>query len=167
MAAYASLTDLSRTAVDGWSELATHASDSPAVTGDALKELVAGNTPPLAPNDLASAQAAVVRLQALLEDVSRYADTYLNQLYREQIPLTEATYRNTGLPYAVTVIALSRLYGIHQTDEMRKSVASAESYLRDLAKGVASLDAASPSTPDAPGRMVVHSRPSEFNWGDY
>ncbi|WP_221800444.1 phage protein Gp36 family protein [Oceanobacter mangrovi] len=167
MTAYASLQQLADVAVNGWSELARRSSSHRSVDGDLLQHLAAGETPAVEADVLAEGQAAITRLEQYLESVSRYADSYLNQRYRELIPLAAEHYSNTGLPNAVATIALGRLYGAGRSDELKALVAQAENYLRDLAKGVASLDYQQPSTPDQPGRMTVKARPSAFDWGGY
>lgn len=167
MTAYTTLSELAAVAVDGWQELAERCSTHRDVDGDLLQSLAAGDTPSVDADALAEGLAAITRLETLLEQVSRYADSYLNQRYRELIPLSAEHYQNTGLPNAVAVIALGRLYGAGRTDELKSMVAQAESYLRDLAKGLASLNYSEPSTPDEPGRMVVNARTSAFDWGGY
>lgn len=167
MTAYTTLDELAAVAVDGWQELAERSSAHRDVDGDVLQRLANGETPSVEANVLAEGQAAMTRLNSLLEQVSRYADSYLNQRYRELIPLSAEHYQNTGLPNAVATIALGRLYGAGRTDELKALVAQAELYLRDLSKGVASLNYSEPSTPDEPGRMTVKARPSAFNWSGY
>ena len=107
------------------------------------------------------------RIEDALEAVSRYADSDLDQRYRELVPLAAEHYENTGLPFAVAALTLGRLYGLDKSDDMRKALAEQEGYLKDLAAGRASLNYEQPSTPDEPGRMTVNSRPSAFNWDGY
>jgi hypothetical protein len=167
MTRYATLDQLASLAVDGWDELARRSSAHRDVDGALLQALAAGTAPAVSAEVLAAGQAAVAQLNDLLEQVSRYADSYLNQRYRELIPLTEEHYNNTGLPNAVATMALGRVYGAGRTDELKALVAQAENYLRDLSKGVASLNYQQPSTPDQPGRMTVTARPSAFDWSGY
>lgn len=167
MTSYSTLDELATVAVNGWLELAERSSAHRDVDGALLQSLANGETPSVEADVLAEGQAALARLNSLLEQVSRYADSYLNQRYRELIPLTEEHYSNTGLPNAVATIALGRLYGAGRSDELKGLVAQAESYLRDLAKGIASLNYQQPSTPDQPGRMTVTAKPSAFNWSGY
>lgn len=167
MAAYATVDELAQVATDGWEELAQFASRNPGVTGHLLQQRFNGESPNEDQALMAAADAALVQLQDLLESVSRYADSYLNQRYRELVPLAPEHYENTGLPFAVAAIALGRLYGLRKSDEMRKAIAEQDSYLRDLAAGRASLNYQQPSTPDEPGRMTVSARPSAFPWDKY
>jgi len=166
MAAYATVAELARVAIDGWDELAQFSTRNPQVTGDMLEQVY--NDEPL--DDLSlntDAADGLAELTDTLENVSRYADTYLNQRYRELVPLALEHYQNTGLGYAVAVIALGRMYGIRQSEEMRKTIKAQEDYLRDLASGKASLDYTQPSTPEPSGRMTVVAKPSAFDWGGY
>jgi len=167
MTAYATLEQLAAVAVDGWDELARRASTHRAVTGDLLQQLANGESIAVEPAVQTECDAAMGWLQQLLESVSRYADSYLNQRYRELIPLAAEHYNNTGLPNAVATIALGRLYGAGRSDELKGLVGQAESYLRDLSKGVASLNYQQPSTPDQPGRIGVSAKPSAFDWSGY
>lgn len=166
MAAYATVAELARVAIDGWDELAQFSAQNRDVTGDVLQQVFDGESL----DDMAlniDAADALADLTTTLEQVSRYADTYLNQRYRELVPLAVEHYQNTGLGYAVAVIALGRLYGIKQDDDMRKAIKAQEDYLRDLASGKASLDYTQPSTPEPSGRMTVNAKPSAFNWDGY
>jgi len=167
MITYSTLDELAAVAVDGWQELAERSSAHRDVDGDLLQSLANADAPSVEADVLAEGQAALAQLNNLLEQVSRYADSYLNQRYRELIPLAQEHYQNTGLPNAIATIALGRLYGAGRTDELKALVAQAESYLRDLSKGVASLNYSELSTPDEPGRMTFKARPSAFNWSGY
>lgn len=167
MVAYATVAELAQVATDGWEELAQFASRNPGVTGYLLQQRFNGESPDEDPALIAAADSALEQLQELLESVSRYADTYLNQRYRDQVPLVPDLYENTGLPFAVAAIALGRLYGLKKSEDMRKAIAEQDSYLRDLAAGRASLNYQQPSTPDEPGRMTVSARPSAFAWDKY
>ncbi len=168
MVAYATVEELARVATDGWDELAQFAArDEPGVTGELLLQRYNEESPDEDQTLIDAADAALASLRELLESVSRYADSYLNQRYRELIPLAQEHYENTGLPFAVAAIALGRLYGLRKSDEMRKAIAEQDGYLRDLAAGRASLNYQQPSTPDEPGRMTVSARPSAFSWDKY
>ena len=166
MVAYATVAELAQVATDGWRELSQLVSGDPALTGDLLQQKYNGESlddPALS----AAADTTLTQLEDALESVSRYADSYLNQRYRELVPLAAEHYENTGLPFAVAALTLGRLYGLDKSDDMRKALAEQEGYLKDLAAGRASLNYEQPSTPDEPGRMTVNSRPSAFNWDGY
>lgn len=165
--AYATIDELAQVATDRWDELAQLVSDDRDVTGDLLQRKFNNETLDEDPAVISAVDAALVALQECLESVSRYADTYLNQRYRELIPLAPEHYQDTGLPFAVAAIALGRLYGLRKSDDMRKTLAEQDSYLRDLASGKASLNYQQPSTPDEPGRMKVKAKKSAFDWSNY
>lgn len=167
MSAYATLDELAQVATDGWDELAQFASSNPAVTGALLRAHYLAPSPDTDPDLAQDMDSALAKLAALLESVSRYADSYLHQRYRELVPLSPEHYLNTGLPFAVAAIALGRLYGLRQDEEMRKTLAAQEAYLRDLAKGHAGLNYQAPSTPEPDGRMRIKTKPSAFSWGKY
>ncbi|WP_428243005.1 phage protein Gp36 family protein [Gynuella sp.] len=167
MTAYATVADLAAVALDGWEELAQRTTRDPRVIGELLEQLYNGETPTADADVTALATAALTKLESTLDAVSRYADTYLNQRYRDAIPLAQELYADTGLPFAVASIAMGRLYGVNQSDELRKTIAQSESYLRDLASGVASLNYQQASTPEAPGKMHVKAKSSAFDWSGY
>ena len=167
MSAYATVEALAAAAINGWEELAQFASRNPAVSGELLEARFRGVDTDDDQSAKDDADAALDQLENLLSATSRYADSYLNQRYRDLVPLAQPYYENTGLPYAVAVIALGRMYGLRVSDEMRKGIKAQEDYLRDLASGKASLDYTEPSTPDEPGRMTVSARPSAFEWDGY
>lgn len=167
MSTYATAEQLAQCATDGWDELAEFTSRSRDVTGDLLAARYAGTDTDDSAEAKSAADDSLAKIDQLLTEVSRYADTYLNQRYRELIPLSAEHYDNTGLPWAVAMIALGRLYGIRQTDEMRKGLRAQEDYLRDLAAGRASLDYTQPTTPESAGNMTVKSRPSAFDMTGY
>ena len=167
MSVYASVEELAAVAINGWEELAQFACRNPDVTGVLLEARYRGENTDDEQSAKDDADTALDQLENLLSAVSRYADTYLNQRYRDLVPLAQQYYENTGLPYAVAVIALGRIYGLKQDDDMRKTIKAQEDYLRDLASGKASLDYTQPTTPDEPGRMTVSSRPSAFDMTGY
>ena len=166
MVAYATVAELAQVATDGWRELSQLVSGDPALTGDLLQQKYNGES--LEDSAISAvADTTLTRLEDALESVSRYADSYLNQRYRDLVPLVKEHYENTGLPFAVAAITLGRLYGLNKSDDMRKALTEQENYLKDLAAGRASLNYEQPSTPDEPGRMTVNARPSAFDWGGY
>ena len=144
--AYATIDELAQVATDSWDELAQLISDNRDVTGDLLRARFNAESLSENPSLIAALDEALNALQEQLLSVSRYADTYLNQHYRELIPLASEHYQNTGLPFAVAAIALGRLYGLRKSDDMHKTLTEQENYLRDLAAGKASLNYQQPSS---------------------
>lgn len=166
MTAYATPADLARVATEGWPELAQRASTSRRVDGDLLRAVAEGaDTGAWSAEAVADAQAALAVLQDSLARVSRYADSFLAPRY--PLPLSAALIQSGDLVTAISSLAWRRLYGASLPEEVAKATAWAETYLRDLSAGRASLGAADTAVAQPPGRMKSRAPAKTIDWGAY
>lgn len=145
---YATLNDLARVATAGWNELAQRAAQDARVDGVLLRAVADGaDTSAWAPDVVALAEAAHARLIADLERASRHADTYITPRLAG-MPLSPELVAGSDLPTVVASIAYRRLYGAAASDDIRKSTAWADQYLRDFADGRVSIGGNDPQGAD-------------------
>lgn len=145
---YATLTDLARVATNGWAELAQRAAQDARVDGALLRAVAEGaELGAWAPDVVALAEAAHARLIADLERASRHADTYITPRLAG-LPLSPELVAGSDLPTVVASIAYRRLYGAAASDDIRKSTAWADQYLRDFADGRVSIGGNDPQGAD-------------------
>ena len=164
---YSSVDDLAQAATTGWDELAQRAGGA-LVDGALLQATVqAADRSAWSVDAQAAADAALLRILAVLEAASRHADTYLFPRYRAVMPLTPELVAASSLPQAVAAIALKRLYGASLPDDLRKGTQWADDYLRDLNKGVVSLGAVDDTVATPAGRMVSRTADKAFDWDGY
>jgi phage gp36-like protein len=165
---YATIADIARAATGGWDELAQRASPDPRVDGVLLKLSVDGGDRSAYDADvIALADTAVQWLSDVMAGANRHADTYLAPRYQAVMPLSDELIASSDLPAAVSAIALRRLFGAALPDEIRRGTDWADTYLRDLSAGRASLGVADTQTAHVPGRMSVSAPSKTFDWGRY
>jgi phage gp36-like protein len=165
---YATVPDMLRAATGGWDDLAQRASTSPLVDGALLQATVDGADRSVwTAQACAYADAALARLQDVLNRASRHADTYLFPRYRQTMPLADAVVQASSLPDAVAAIAYKRLYGALLPEDVRKGTAWADDYLKDLSAGRVSLGAQDEVVAQAPGRVISRSPARVFDLADY
>ncbi len=164
---YATAHDLAQAATTGWDELAQR-TGSALVDAALLQATVqAANRSAWTLDAQAQADAALVRINAVLESASRHADTYLFPRYRAVMPLSLELVAASSLAQAVAAIALKRLYGASLPDDLRKGTQWADDYLRDLNKGVVSLGAVDTTVAQPAGHMVSRAQAKAFDWAGY
>ncbi|ANJ66056.1 hypothetical protein A9404_00480 [Halothiobacillus diazotrophicus] len=168
MTGYATIDDIARAATGGWDELAERAIPDPRVDGTLLQLTVTGgDRSGYAAEVIALADDALVWLSEVLAGAGRHADTYLAPRYQAVMPLSDELIGSSDLPAAVAAIALRRLYGAQLPDAIRKGTDWADTYLRDLSAGRASLGVADTQTAQVPGRMSVQTAKKSFDWERY
>lgn len=164
---YATVSDLLRAATGGWDDLAQRASTSPLVDGALLQATAeATNRSAWTAEACAYADAALARLQDVLNRASRHADTYLFPRYRQTMPLAEELVQSSDLPSVVAAIAYKRLYGTNLPEDVRKGVQWADDYLRDLSRGVVSLGVQDAAVTPA-GQVLSRSPGRTFDLSGY
>lgn len=166
---YATFDDLLQAATGGWVDLAHRASPNNAlVDGDLLAATVYGTDRSAwsAPAQ-AAADAAVLRLNSVLQQASSHADTYMFPRYRSQMPLPPELVAGSSLPAVVAAIAYKRLFGAEVPEDVRKGCQWAEDYLRDVSKGIVSLGAVDVSVALPAGRVISRIPTKTFDWGRY
>lgn len=145
---YASLADLVRVATHGWDELAQRAVQDARVDGALLRTLADEGDVSAWPAELVIlAEDGLARLAADLERASRHADTYITPRLAG-MPLSSEAVAASDLPTVVASIAYRRLYGAAASDDIRKSTAWADQYLRDFADGRVSIGGNDPQGAD-------------------
>lgn len=168
MTQYAIIADIARAATGSWDELAERASPDPRVDGVLLKLSADGGDRSSYDVDLITmADTAVNLLTEVLTGASRHADTYLAPRYQAVMPLSDELIASSDLPAAVAAIALRRLFGAALPDDIRKGTDWADTYLRDISAGRASLGIADIQTAQVPGRMSVSAPDKSFDWRRY
>jgi len=164
---YATAHDLAQAATAGWDELAQRAGGALLDAALLQATVQAADRSAWTLDAQAQADAALVRITAVLESASRHADTYLFPRYRAVMPLSLELVAASSLAQAVAAIALKRLYGASLPDDLRKGTQWAEDYLRDLNKGVVSLGAVDTTVAQPAGRMVSRAQAKAFDWAGY
>lgn len=165
---YATLDDLLRAATGGWGDLAQRAAPSPLVDGALLQATAeAAERSVWTVEACALADAALARLQDVLNRASRHADTYLFPRYRQVMPLPAAVVQASSLPDSVAAIAYKRLYGALLPEDVRKGTQWADDYLKDLSTGRVSLGAQDEVVAQSPGRVASRSPVRTFDLKDY
>jgi len=165
---YATLDDLAQAATGGWDDLAQRAAPSAMVDGALLQATVqAADRSAWSAEAQAAADAALLRLQAVLQQASSHADTYMFPRYRAVMPLSPELVAGSALPAVVAAIALKRLHGHLVPEEVRKGCQWADDYLRDVSKGVVSLGAVDATVAVAPGHVTSRVPPKAFDWAAY
>lgn len=165
---YATVADMLRAATGGWEALAQRASASPLVDGALLAASVEGaDRGAWTPESVAEADAALARLQDVLNRASRHADTYLFPRYRQTMPLSDAVVQASSLPDAVAAIAYKRLYGALVPEDVRKGCQWADDYLKDLSAGRVSLGMQDEVVAQSPGKVASRAPARVFDLKDY
>lgn len=145
---YATLSDLARVATAGWNELAQRAAQDARITGALLRALDEGQATSGWPDEVVElAHTAHARLVEDLERASRHADTYITPRLGG-VPLSPGAVAASDLPTVVASIAYRRLYGAAAPEEIRKSTAWADDYLKDFAAGRVSIGGNDPQQAD-------------------
>ena len=121
---YATLADMLRAATGGWADLAQRASASPLVDGPLLQATAEGtDRSAWTLQAVAEADAALARLQDVLDRASRHADTYLFPRYRQTMPLSEsvvqASSQITGLRGHITLRTATVVHAAGQISGLR------------------------------------------------
>lgn len=135
---YATLDDLVRVAVNGWTEVAQRATKDARVTVGLLQDVVAGaDTSAWSPEVVAVATAGLADLQAHLQSASRYADTFI--VGRYPAGLTPDQVAASDLATVVATVAMRRLYGYSVSKEMLEGTKWADDYLKGISSGAVSF----------------------------
>lgn len=136
---YATLSDLARVATNGWDEIAQRVAQDARVDGGLLRAVSEGDDTSAWPVAVvATAQDAYARILDTLVRASRHADTYITPRLGGA-PLAPAQVAASDLPTVVATIAYRRLHGAAVSEDLRKSTAWADQYLRDFADGRVSI----------------------------
>ena len=109
----------------------------------------------------------MARINTALDMASRHVDAYLYPRYRAQMPLPQAVVDASPLADVVAALALRRLYGTAVPEDVAKSTAWADAYLRDVSKGTVSLGAADTVVAQPTGHTVARTPRKAFDWAGY
>ena len=155
---YATLPDLLRVSLDGWTELAQRSTRDPRVTADLFQAVAEGADTSAWPVDLvALAAGGVAALATQLTAASRYADSFISGRY--PAGLTAEQLAASDLPTVVATIALRRAYGQSVTAEHLAATKWADDFLRAVAAGTASLVPAQAAPSEAEAEVLYHFSP--------
>lgn len=153
---YATIDDLVRVSVSGWSDVAGRATRDARVPGELLQAVATGgDTSAWSPEVVSLATGGLAAINTQLAAASRYADTFLAVRYPGG--LTAEQVAASDLPTVVATIALRRMYGITVDEAVIKSTKWADDYLRDVASGLVSIGPAAGAGENATDAEVLYS----------
>ena len=115
-------------------------------------------------DEIAAADAALVRIDNAIAAAGREANSYITPRYT--LPLTQLQIDASPLEQHCADMARYRLAEDRATEEIEKRYNRAIAWLKDLAKGMASLgegDAVAATS----GRMIAREGVSRFDWDTY
>lgn len=151
----------------GDTEMALHAaSEFPNVDGFLLRLTVTGgDRSTYTAQDIADADQALVRLNAVIVSAGRLIDSYLSSRYT--LPLDQVFIDQSSLPEFCNDVVRYKLMDDLATEEVDNRYKEAFRWLRDVSMNKASLGEQDTATATPEGRMVSRPGKSKTDWETY
>jgi phage gp36-like protein len=161
---YATPTDLLFFGAAELSQLA--APEDNRVTGDLLRLTIeSGDRSAHTAEEIAAADAALLRLEGVLDRASKRIDSYLAPKY--PLPLSSELIAGSELGQACMDISRFLLMEDAATDTVKDRYDRAVAWLRDLSNGKASLGPVDTAVATPTGRPVLRTGVSGHDWNTY
>ncbi len=142
------------------------APNSPAVDGVLMRLTASGGSrSTYSAADIAAADLALGRLNALQDDAGREVDSYLAPRYT--LPLAQTMIDGSALPRKTADITRFLLMDNRTTEEVDNRYAMAIKWLRDVATNKASLGEQDTAVASPAGRPVVRPGKSRYDWSGF